>query len=155
MIPLICLMFLRFVSDSLVKCTSYVASLMFPFVCVHMDLTHVPRQSVSYQTPSFSLFVIHDKPFVFKYLSLYLLTSGLILLISTLFNSCSWSQPNSNLGLACLTESLQDSALSVPLLWSSPELWKTPDFILCSQTPQTFPVTSNLSYPACKQQTSS
>ena len=45
-----------------------------------MDLTGVPLQSTSYQTLSFLLFVIHDKPFVFKYLSLYLLTSGLILL---------------------------------------------------------------------------
>ena len=59
-----------------------------------MDLTHVPFWSTSYQTLSFSLFVIHDKPFVFEYLSLYLLTSGLILLlllllISTLFNFCS------------------------------------------------------------------
>ena len=79
-IPLICLMFLCFVSDSLVMCTSYAASLMFPFVCVHMDLTHVPLWSISYRTPSFSLFVIHDKPFVFEYLSLYSLTSGLILL---------------------------------------------------------------------------
>ena len=73
-------MSLCFVSGSLVMCTSYVALLMFPFVCVHMDLTHVPLWSTSYQTPSFLLFVIHDQPFVFKYLSLYLLTSGLTLL---------------------------------------------------------------------------
>ena len=80
-IPLICPMFLRSVSDSLVMCTSYVASLMFPFVCVHMDLTRVPLRSTSYRTPSFLLFVIHDKPFVFKYLSLYSLTSALTLLL--------------------------------------------------------------------------
>ena len=112
-------MFLHFVSDSLVMCTSYVTSLMFPFVCIHMDLTRVPLWNTSYWTPSFLLFVIHDKPFVFKYLSLYSLTSGLILLLLYYFTSTlSNLDLDSNLGFAHLTESLQDSALSLPLLQS-------------------------------------
>ena len=96
-------------------------------------LTCVPLWSTSYQTPSFSLFAIHDKPFfVFEYLSLYSLTSGLILLYSYFTSTLLNLDLNPDSGFTCLTESPWDSAFSVPLLQSSLELFNlwTSHFVL-------------------------